>query len=94
MNKSTGAATVIGPVAFPGVSGIRFFVPPPGPLTISRAGQQVQLSWPHPRGGVLEAASAVTGIWERATLPLTTNGTDAVTFVSPTNSSRYFRLAR
>jgi hypothetical protein len=94
VDKFTGAATLVGSVGFPGVSGIRFYVPPPGPLTISRADERLRLSWPHRRGGVLEAAAAVTGIWERITPPLTTNGTEASTLVSATNSNQYFRLAQ
>jgi hypothetical protein len=93
VNKFTGAATLIGSVGFPGVSGICFLVPPPGPLAISRAGDQLRLSWPHKRGGVLESAAAVTGVWNSTTLPLTTNGTEAVAFVPRDEGQRYFRLA-
>ena len=63
VNPSTGAATLIGSIGFPGVSGIRFFVPPPGPLAIAKQGELVRLSWPHVRGGVLETAGTVTGTW-------------------------------
>ncbi len=92
INKFSGAATLVGSVGYSGVSGIRFFVPPPGPLTISRVDQQVRLSWPHLHGGVLETAPTVKGIWERTTLPLITNGAEAVTLVAPTNSNQFFRL--
>jgi hypothetical protein len=60
-----------------------------GPLTVSRA-ERLRLLWPHLRGGVLETAAAVTGVWQRTTLPLTTNGTEAVTFVPPTNKKPVF----
>jgi hypothetical protein len=92
VNKFTGAATLIGSIGFGGVSGIRFFVPPPGPLQIARAGEQLRLSWPHLRGGALQVANSVTGIWNSASLPLTTNGTDVFTFVTPTQREAYFRL--
>ena len=93
INKFTGAATLIGSVGFRGVSGVRFFVPPPGPLAISRANETLRLSWPHLRGGVLESANSVTGIWNVVSLPLTTNGTEVFTFISPDQPESYFRLA-
>ena len=93
LNKSTGAATLIGSIGFGGVSGIRFFVPPPGPLQITQAGEALRLSWPHLRGGALQVANSVTGIWNSASLLLTTNGTEAFTFLTPTQRESYFRLA-
>jgi hypothetical protein len=94
INKFTGAATLIGSVGFGGVSGFRFFIPPPGPLAISRANEALRLSWPHLRGGVLESANTVTGIWTVLPLPLTTNGTEVFTFTSPDKPERFFRLAQ
>jgi hypothetical protein len=94
VNRFTGAATFIGPIGFGGVSGIRFFIPPPGPLTISRHGELVRVSWPHVRGGFLETATTVKGVWTKAMLPVITNGTEAVSLVSPDQSERYFRLAK
>lgn len=93
VNRFTGTATFVGSIGFPGVSGIRFFVPPPGPLTIARSNGQVRLSWPHLRGGALESATSVTGSWSTAVLPITTNGVNAEALVPPDEPDRYFRLA-
>jgi hypothetical protein len=92
VNKSTGAATFVGAIGFPGVSGIRFFVPPPGPLTVSRIDQEVRLSWPHVRGGALESATTVTGAWSTVLLPVMTNGPEAFVVLPSENPERYFRL--
>ena len=93
INKFTGAATLIGSVGFGGVSGVRFLIPPPGPLASSRENEMLRLSWPHLRGGILESANTVKGIWNEVPLPLMTNGMEVFTFISPEAPERYFRLA-
>lgn len=95
VNKLTGAAALIGSVGFGGVSGIRFFVPPPGPLEIARAQGAVKISWPHLRGGILEGVGSITGEWAAVAAPLTTNG-DQVSTTQPVGerSSMFFRLRK
>jgi hypothetical protein len=92
VNRLTGAATLVGPIGFPGVSGIRFHVPPPGPLAIERSASNLRVFWPHARGGNLETASSVTGVWARAELPIATNGVEAAVSLSPLDEQRFFRL--
>jgi hypothetical protein len=93
-NRLTGAATFIGSVGFGGVSGIRFIVPPPGPLAITRQGTFLRLSWPGPRGGMLQSAPSVKGIWTATTLPLSTNGTEVFTVAPADQNEKYFRLVQ
>lgn len=92
VNKTTGTAAFVGSIGFPGVSGIRFYQPPPGPLTIGFAGPAVRVSWPHARGGVLQICQRLGGDWADAYLPVSTNGAEAVVFAPRDGTQVWFRL--
>jgi hypothetical protein len=92
VNKTTGAGSLVGSIGYGGVSGIRFFVPPPGPIRISRQTGQFRVSFPHERGGKIETATSVTGFWNSATAPLSTNGAEAFSLFPNEGGARFFRL--
>jgi hypothetical protein len=94
VNKATGVATLVGPVGFAGVSGLRFFNPPPGPLTARNLDSDVRVAWPHLRGGVLETAAHATGPWTTVLSAINTNGAEA-SILWPHNGVRaFFQLRR
>lgn len=94
LDPSSGAATLIGPVGLPGVSGIRFLNPAPGPLGVENTGTGLRIFWPHARGGILEAAASVEGPWTNAAWVITTNGAEASALAPPNAGEGYFRLRR
>ncbi len=96
VDKATGAATPVGLVGFSGISGIRFFKyePPPGPLAVRLGRQEVRISWPPARGGVLEWSPSVEGGWSAADLSVSTNGTEAVVLAPAVGAQGFFRLRR
>jgi hypothetical protein len=94
VNKFTGAATLVAGITFPGISGLRFFAPPPGPLTIATEGTDVRITWPHARGGVLQSSPSIDGSWTNVIATLTTNGVDVSVLVPANFGESYFRLAR
>jgi hypothetical protein len=94
LNKSTGVATLVGAIGWPGVSGLRFLNPPPGPLAIRNTGPDSTVSWPHARGGILEGATRVTGPWTNVVATVSTNGAEASVTFQRDGSEGYLRLMR
>ncbi|MBI5387682.1 MAG: hypothetical protein HZA90_23730 [Verrucomicrobia bacterium] len=92
VNKTTGVATVVGSIGYPGVAGIRFYQPLPGPLAVRLEDGQVRVSWPHARGGILEFAARLGEDWAKSSLPVTTNGSEAVVLTPRDGEQGWFRL--
>ncbi len=67
--------------------------PPQPSLNLVGGGANLQLSWPIGSGTYqVEAANSPLGPWTTITLPIITNGANAVISVPPTNQQQYFRL--
>jgi hypothetical protein len=94
VDPATGSALLLGAVGLPGVSGIAFCVPPPGPLLLRRAAAQLTLSWPSANGGRLQTARDLDGPWLPLDPPYATNATETVVQVPCQNAPQFFRLAR
>lgn len=96
LDKTTGRATRVGQINYPGVCGIRFFtyLPPPGPLSIYPDPQGIRVAWPVESGGFLQRASFVAGPWSDSQLTVSTNGAEAVIVAPLDGGQGFFRLWR
>jgi hypothetical protein len=94
VDPATGSALFIGAIGLPGLSGIAFCVPPPGPLLIQHEPAQLTLSWPTVNGGQLLAAPDLAGPWLPLDLPSATNDTQTLIQVPGQDTMQFFRLVR
>lgn len=94
MDKETGAATVIGNIGFPRVSGLAFHSLPPGPLTIARQDAGLRITWPHRNGGRLQVSLNDGTNWMDTAFGVMTNGTEATTEFISFAPRAWFRLER